>query len=186
MNPSTTTPQRFPPLLIALHWLTLLLAVAVVVLMEFKGNFPKGSPERTAMVAWHYTLGITLLVITALRLVVRLRAVRPPIVPPSPKWQERVAFLVEVGLYVLLIGLPILGWLTVSANGGSVWFWGTTLPSLLGEDKVLGKQIKEVHETLANLAIWLVGPHAAAALYHRYILRDNTLQRMLPGGTQAR
>ena len=115
MNPSTTTPQRFPPLLIALHWLTLLLAVAVVVLMEFKGNFPKGSPERTAMVAWHYTLGITLLVVTALRLVVRLRAVRPPIVPPSPKWQERVAFLVEVGLYVLLIGLPILGWLTVSA-----------------------------------------------------------------------
>lgn len=178
-----TAPQRFPGTLIALHWLTLLLAIAVVLLMELKGMFPRGSAGRAAMSNWHFTLGMTIWVVTALRLVVRLGATRPPIVPEPPALQEKLAILMEVVLYVLLLGLPILGWLSLSAKDQAVWFWGATLPMPLSPDKPVADQLKDVHETLANVAIWLVGFHAAAALYHRYFLHDNTLDRMLPDGT---
>ncbi|MDR2154682.1 MAG: cytochrome b/b6 domain-containing protein, partial [Burkholderiaceae bacterium] len=52
--------------------------------------------------------------------------------------------------------------------------------ALIGPDKALGKQIKEVHETVATIGYGLIGLHAAAALFHHYVMRDNTLLRMLP------
>lgn len=180
MSPSTTTPRfpRFAPTLVALHWLTLLLMIAVYALMELRGIYPRGSAERTAMAHWHFTLGLTVLVVTALRLVVRLATERPLIVPPPPVWQEKVALVIEVLLFGLLIGLPILGWLTVNARDVPASFWGLAVPQLLAPDKTLGDTLKEVHETLATVGYFLIGLHAAAALLHHYVQRDNTLGRM--------
>ena len=183
---STLSSPRFAAGLIGLHWLTLLLIAAVYALMEFKGIYPKGSAGREAMAQWHFTLGMTVLAVTAVRLLVRLGSRRPPIVPPSPRWQELLAGAVTVLLYGLMIALPVLGWLAVSAYGEHVSFWGLTLPSPLAVDKTLAHDIKEVHETLAEAGYWLIGLHAAAALFHHYLLHDNTLVRMLPGRADAR
>lgn len=147
----TDTPNRYNPPLVALHWLTLLLLAAVYALMEFKGIFPKGSVEGEAMKSWHFTLGMTVFVLTVLRLLLRLVSTRPPIVPAPPHWQELSGKLLHGLVYLLLLAMPIAGWLVVSGLSGHVSFWGIELPALMGPDKALARDIKEVHEAVAGI-----------------------------------
>ena len=83
-----------------------------------------------------------------------------------------------------MIGMPIGGWLILSAEGDPVPFFGLELPALVSPDKALAEQIEEIHETVGTIGYWLIGLHALAALYHHYVKRDNTLRRML-GGSRA-
>ena len=83
-------------------------------------------------------------------------------------------------LYVLMIGLPLGGWLILSASGKPVPFFGLQLPALVGESKDLADLFKEIHETGATVGYFLIGLHAAAALYHHFFVRDDTLRRILP------
>lgn len=176
----STTSNRYGAPLIALHWITLLLIAAVYALMEFKGIYPRGSAGRQAMAGWHFTLGMTVFTLTALRLLFRVLGTTPPIVPAPPRWQAMASKAVHFLLYVMLLGLPLSGWLVVSANGGHVDFWGLQLPALVAPDKALAHDVKEVHESVASFGYVLIGLHALAALYHHYVVRDNTLARMLP------
>lgn len=165
---------------IGFHWLTLLLLVAVYSTMEFKSIYPKNSPGREWIMNLHYMLGLAVFVLVWLRLLVRVTGASPAVDPPMPAWQAATAKAMHWALYALMAGLPVLGWLTLSAKGVPIPFFGMELPALLGEDKALGKQLKDIHETLATAGYFLVGLHAAAALYHHYWLRDNTLRLMLP------
>ena len=83
-------------------------------------------------------------------------------------------------LYALMVVMPILGWLMLSAAGKPIPFFGLELPALIGTDKELSKQIKEVHEWIGTAGYYLIGLHVLAALYHHHIQHDNTLTRMLP------
>ena len=83
-------------------------------------------------------------------------------------------------LYALMIGMPLLGWLTLSAGGKLIPFFGLQLPPLAGESKVVADWAKEIHEVGRTIGYFLIGLHAAAALYHHYFVRDDTLQRMMP------
>jgi cytochrome b561 len=90
------------------------------------------------------------------------------------------ARLVHLALIVFMIAMPILGWLILSAEGDPIPFWGFELPALTGPDKAFAEQMEEVHETVGNIGYFLIGAHAAAALFHHYLVADNTLIRMLP------
>ena len=79
-----------------------------------------------------------------------------------------------------MIVMPLLGWLILSGESKPVPFFGIQLPALIGENKEFAKQLEEVHELVGNVGYFLIGIHAAAALAHHYIQRDNTLTRMLP------
>ena len=81
-------------------------------------------------------------------------------------------------LYLLMVLMPLIGWAALSARGKAIPFFGLSLPALLAEDKALGRQIMEVHELGGNLGYFLIGGHAAAALFHHYFVKDNTLRRM--------
>lgn len=159
----------------------LLLIVAVYATMEFKSIFPKGSSAREAMATWHYILGLSVFFLVWLRLLVRLAGSDPVIEPALPTWQVLSAKVMHRVLYALMIGLPLLGWLTLSAKGTPVPFLGLELPALIGESKGLAKWLKEVHEATATVGYFLIGIHAAAALYHHYFRRDNTLRLMWYG-----
>jgi cytochrome b561 len=89
-----------------------------------------------------------------------------------------IANTVEFALYVLMIGLPLLGWVMLSAEGEPIPFFGVQLPALVGANEALAERTKEVHETLATVGYFLIGLHAIAALFHHYVQRDNTLRRM--------
>ena len=181
MNTTQIGTSRYGSLSIGLHWLMLLLIVTVYAAMELKGLFPRGSDGRQMMVMWHFTLGLSVLALAVLRLVVNSFSTAPKIVPEPPKLQQLVAKLMHLALYALMIGMPLAGWMILSAAGKPILFFGLQLPALIGQNIDTAKQIKEIHETVASLGYFLIGIHAAAALYHHYIARDNTLLRMMPG-----
>ena len=153
---SVTTPlPRYGRLSIALHWLMLLLIAAVYATIELKGNFAKGSEPRELLKHWHFMLGMTVFALVWLRLIARW-------LHPAPRslagagWEQAPAKLLHLALY-----------------------------ALMGADKALAGDFKELHETLAVAGYWLIGLHAAAALFHQYVRRDGTLLRMLPQRHQA-
>lgn len=172
---------RFSPLVIGLHWLTVLLIIAVYASMELRGLAPKGA-LRDAMKSLHYLLGLSVLVIVVIRIGVRIQAgVKPAIQPPMPRWQATLADVMHYALYSFMLAMPLLGWLTLSAAGKPIVLFGLPVPSLIGTDVALSRQLKDVHEALATLGYVLIGLHAMAALLHHYVMRDTTLVRMLPG-----
>lgn len=163
-----------------LHWVMLFLLVAVYASMELREFYPKGSAPREAMKTWHYMLGLCVLGLAAVRLAIHFVGPIPAISPAPSKWQEQGAKLMKVALYVFMLGVPVLGWMLLSAEGTPIPFFGWQLPALLNENKALAESLEEIHETGATVGYFLIGLHAAAALYHHYLLRDDTLRRMLP------
>jgi cytochrome b561 len=174
------TSTSYSSLSICLHWLMVLLIIAVYCLMEFKGITRKGSPGRDAMMGWHYMIGLLVFFLAWLRLAARLAGTRPVTEPAPPAWLSAIATSGHWTLYALMIGLPLLGWLTLSAKGEPVPFFGVDLPPLTGKDAAAAKTLKYLHETLARVGYFFLGAHAIAALFHHYLLRDNTLRLMLP------
>jgi cytochrome b561 len=172
---------RYSRASVAIHWLSLVLIAAVYCLMEFREYWPKGDPVREGMKAWHYTLGLTVLAITLGRIVVRLANPAPPIVPEPPQWQRMLARVVHLALYALLLAMPLMGWLILSAEGETIPFWGFELPALAAKSKDFAELVEDWHETGGKIGYALIGLHAAASLFHHYVVRDNTLARMMPG-----
>ncbi|BDT68172.1 cytochrome b561 [Comamonadaceae bacterium OS-1] len=172
--------HRYGALTIGLHWLMLLLLAAVYACMELKGIFPRGSAGRAAMQSAHYMLGLSVGALVWVRLLVVATGAIPRIVPPLPKAQSLLATLMKLALYAFMLAMPVLGWLILSARGSVIPFYGLHLPALIGQSKETAGWIKGIHVTLATMGYFLIGGHAAAALFHHYVVRDNTLLRMLP------
>lgn len=174
------TASRYGSLSIAIHWLMLLIFIGLYACIELRVFYPKGSDIREGLKTWHFMLGMLVFALMWLRLAARLSGPTPDIRPEPPSWQQSSAKLLHLALYALMIGMPLTGWLLLSASGKPIPFFGLELPALIGESKELAKQLKEIHELGGTAGYYLIGLHAAAALYHHYILRDDTLTRMLP------
>jgi len=176
------TKHHYGALSMALHWAMLLLIAAVYASIELRGFFPKGSGLRQDMKTWHFMLGLSVLVLVMLRLAVALTSTVPRIQPEPARWQHRLARLAHFALYGLMFGMPLLGWLALSAQGKSIPFFGMQLPQLVAENSSLADWAEDIHEAFGSVGYALIGVHAAAALFHHYLIRDNTLRRMLPWG----
>jgi cytochrome b561 len=174
------TPSGYGSLSMALHWLMLLLIAAVYASMGLKGLFPKGSALRESMATWHSMLGLSVFVLVWLRLAVRLCGPTPAIAPAPPAWQHAVAAGMHVALYALMIGVPLLGWLMLSAKGKPVPFFGLAFPALIGANTRAAPYLKDLHATCGTVGYGLIAGHAVVALWHHSVTRDNALQLMLP------
>lgn len=177
---SANTRARYGSAQIALHWLMLLLLVAVYACIELRELYPRGSEIRNALKTWHFMLGLTIFVLVWVRLVVRAFGLVPPISPRPALWQLRVAHGAEFAIYAFMIAMPLLGWMILSGEGEPVPFFGLEFPALIAPNKELAKRLEDIHGTVGNIGYFLIGLHAAAALAHHYIRRDDTLLRMLP------
>lgn len=175
--------MRYGGLAIGLHWLMLILLIAVYACIELRELYPKGSEPRELLKTWHFMLGLSVLALALLRLLVNVSAGAPAIVPAPGKVQQLLAKLSHLALYALMLGMPLAGWLLLSAAGKPIPFFGLQLPALIAPSKDAAGLIKEIHEAVGTIGYFLIGLHALAALYHHYLVRDNTLQRMLPGRT---
>lgn len=172
--------DKYSRMSIALHWLMVLLFILIYASIEFRGIFPKDSDGRTLMKDAHFMLGLTVLTLVWLRLLARSIGGAPKITPAPPAWQTTLATLMHWALYVFMIAMPVLGYLILSYNDKSVFFYGFDLPALTLKDPDFAKQIKSWHELGGSIGYWLIGLHALAALAHHYLIKDNTLLRMLP------
>lgn len=174
------TIDRYGTLSIGLHWIMLLLLIAVYACIELRVFFPKGSDLRTALKTWHFMLGLSVFILASLRLTARLTNPVDLIELAMPRWSKLLSKLMQITLYVFMIGMPLAGWLLLSAEGKPIPFFGLQLPALMGESKELAELIKEIHATSGTIGYFLIGLHAAAALFHHYVLKDDTLLRILP------
>jgi cytochrome b561 len=178
MTPTTQT-QRYSTASIAMHWLMVLAFIGIYAAVNLIDVFPKGSDTRQLAKNMHFSFGLLVFGLVWLRLLFRVMGTTPPIVPAPPVWQDRLAKLLHLALYGLMVAMPLLGWFALSAFGKPIPFFGLALPALVAENKELGRSIMEVHELGGNLGYLLIGGHAAAALFHHYWIKDNTLRRML-------
>lgn len=172
--------DRYGSWSIGMHWLMVLLLIAVYACINLREIYPKGSDPREALKAWHFMLGLSIFVLVFARLAIRAAGPTLPVRPEVRPWQSRAAGLVHVSLYVFMVVMPLLGWSILSAAGKPIPFFGFELPALLGRNDALAAQWKELHETIGTAGYYLIALHAGAALVHHYILRDNTLARMWP------
>lgn len=172
--------ERYGTLSIALHWLMFILMAAVYASIELREIFPKGSDPREAIKALHFMLGLSVLLLLMLRIYARVSSPCPIIKPALSCMQNAAAKAGHLALYALMLVMPVLGWLTLSAAGKPIPFYGAELPALIAQNKELAKSLKELHETIGVIGYYLIGFHVLAALYHHYFKKDNTLTRILP------
>lgn len=182
-TPSTSTRYSLPAIL--MHWL---LGLGLIGLLAF-GWYMTGlpfSPTKLKYINWHKWAGVTILLLSALRLFWRLSHV-PPALPKAmsdamPRWQQLAHHGVHHLLYVLFFAVPLLGWAYSSAAGFPiVWFGMWELPDFVDADPALAEALKPWHMVTAYTLAALIVLHIAAALKHQFIDRDGLLRRMLPG-----
>ena len=171
--------ERYNRLAIALHWITAALIVANLALGLSMVPM-RISPAKLHAYLWHKSIGTSVFLLTALRLA--WRAVRGHPAPvPMPAWQTRAAWWSHATLYVLLLAIPLSGWLYSSATGVQVVYLGLVpLPNLVPKDKALGDALRLVHVGLNSSLALVAVVHIAAAIKHQWVDRDGTLARMLP------
>jgi len=171
--------KRYDPTAIALHWVTAALIVANLTVGLSMIGLPI-SPRKLQWYTWHKWIGVTIFLVSCVRLTWR-QFHPPPAAVEMPDWQLRAAGLSHEFLYVLVFAIPLSGWLYSSATGVQVVYLGLVpLPDLLPKHRTVAEILKGVHFTLNLLLMAAVLVHVAAALKHHFIDRDETFERMLP------
>ena len=178
-NVALSKNQRFDDIAIWLHWLTLALVIAQFssawLLRVASGN------QASVLLGFHRSLGVVIWLVTVARLAWRtLFAALPPFPESMPKVQQQMAKLNEYGLYALLVLQPFTGLAFTLFHGRPFPLFLWQVPKVLPGDRVLSDLFHEIHQIGASALLSLIGVHALAALFHRFILKDNVLQRMLP------
>jgi cytochrome b561 len=161
-----------------LHWSIVLLIVAQFVIGWTMPGVHRDT-QPVGLIAWHLGVGATLIAAMVLRIVWRLTH-RPPPDTLSPLL-SLVSRVTHFLLYAALIAVPVLGWINASSRGWSVKLLGLLpYPGLASTGSSFGHVMGDVHGVLAWVLFALIGLHIAAALFHRFVLKDQVLRRMLP------
>jgi cytochrome b561 len=181
--------QRYTSVAIALHWLIAIALVGMILFGWYMGDLPDGEAKYAAY-QLHKSFGITVLIFTVVRIVWRVMNPAPP-EPPMPGWQAAIARATHVAFYVLMLMLPLSGWIMASASptGIATKLFGAvdwphvpgfaTLPMAAKEQ--LHDPLEFIHSKLAWVLLALLALHVAAALKHQFVDRDGLLARMAPG-----
>lgn len=180
---NTTSGARYSKVAMILHWV---IAIAVIVNWRIaEGSHGLEGAAKSAALAPHRALGITILALSVLRLAWRLMHRPPPLAATLAGWERVLARTTHILFYVLLIGLPIGGWLASSYASIPIDYFGLfAIPALpVAQDYDMAKAIIEVHEEGGSVLLLLVALHTLAALKHQFYDKDGNLSRMLPWGT---
>jgi len=163
-----------------LHWAVALAVIGLCVVGLLMQELP-ASPTKIKVYALHKSIGITVLALVILRLFWRLIDRRPPHPAAMPGWQRTLSALTAGLLYLLLLAMPLSGWLYNSASNFSLrWFNLFSIPPLTGPDPAIKAWAQDLHSYGFYLLGLLFALHVGAALRHHYVERDATLRRMLP------
>lgn len=173
--------MRYTRTAMSLHWLIALMIIGLFAFGLYMVELPL-SPQKLKYYSYHKWAGVTVFLLVLLRLLWRITH-RPPDLPAGmPRWQVKAAKAGHHLLYLLMVIVPLSGWLMSSAKGfQTVWFGVLPLPDLLSKDEALGEALLLTHRLLNWFFMLVVAGHVVAALKHHFIDRDGLLSRMLPG-----
>lgn len=172
----TPTARRF-------HWYTvafLAVQIPLGLYMVQRGEATNFDAITGKLYDGHKLLGFLILLLVAARLIYRLTHGAPPDEPTIEPWQKAAAHFNHWGLYVLLMVVPVLGWVGVSYYGARTIFGLFSLPPLAAENQDTATTVLLVHKWAAFVLIATAGVHVGAALFHYFIRKDGVLSRMLP------
>jgi cytochrome b561 len=175
-----TRTDHYPATSKLLHWLVAICVLTTAPVAIAMTRVAKG-PTQDMLYNFHKSLGVLILILMILRLINRV-AVGAPIADPGIEpWQKTVSSVVHTSLYVLLLAMPVVGYIANSAYGASTPFFGLfNLPMIVEKNEALATQLFTIHRWVGFLVIILVLMHVSAALYHYFVRRDDVLKRMLP------
>lgn len=184
----TNSTSRYGVVTMTLHWL---LAAAVIFMLVLGLVMHEMSPDdrflgmgQFAAYQLHKSIGFTVLILAVMRLLWRWANPVPPLPGTLKVWERWAATFTHVALYVLLIAMPIVGWVMVSASPWQIptlLYGAIELPHLTGPNEQLEAAMMTLHAIMAFTFIALLVLHIAAALKHHFVLKDDTLKRMIPG-----
>lgn len=183
-------PSRYNTVAMALHWLIALAVFINIGLGLYVADLPDSDPMKFEIIQFHKSVGLTVLVLSLIRVTWRLVSPVPPLPADMNSFLKKLARATQFLLYVLIVAIPLSGWLMVSSSplglptsyfGLFQWphIWFLADMTRAGKKAVAGVFL-ETHVFLAWSAIVLVALHVAGALYHHLIRRDGVLKSMLP------
>ncbi|KQW79767.1 cytochrome b [Brevundimonas sp. Root1279] len=172
--------NRYSAVSLILHWV-IALAVVAQVLLIMAHDATEGQISRE-YVNLHKSVGLTILVLTLVRIGWRLANPAIPLPDHMPRWQKIFARVTHVGFYVMLLAMPLVGWAASSAAGRDIlWFGLFQWPLLpIGGGREVARELMDIHELGAKVVYILIFLHLAGALKHQFVDRDNVLHRMIP------
>lgn len=183
--------SRYSTVAVVLHWLIALAVIALLIAGFWMGDAIR-EPETQALAfevfQLHKSLGLTVLVLTIVRLLWRLSHPAPALPETMPGWQKTAAHATAWAFYGVLLAMPLSGWVIVSTSPFGLptqWFglfeWPHILPLTEAANSLqINSAAENVHELLAWGAVGLLFLHVAGALKHHFIDRDDVLARMIP------
>lgn len=191
-----TDSARYNNVAITLHWMIAILIPAMFFFGLYAGELKEamregqGSLAQVVMVYnWHKTVGFLVLALALARLGWRLIHKAPPLPANMSGVEVLLTRVVHVAFYVLIIGIPLAGWLIISTSESPSYFFNNhafPIPEIWGNSEGLHETMEEVHEYGAWTIMILMVVHLAAALKHHFINRDDVLTRMLPRSLQRK
>ncbi|MGE4063048.1 MAG: cytochrome b [Rhodospirillaceae bacterium] len=180
MSTPVTPIRTYGTVAVALHWIVAVCLLCSIVLGLFIGNVEESAATEQVL-AVHKSFGITIFVLMLARLAWRLTHPAPPLPATMSAYQRVAAALTHGLLYVTLLAMPIAGYIAVSARGRETSYFGLfDVPQWAPLSRVLSQNATTVHVYGQYLVYALLAAHIGAALYHRLILKDDVLARMLP------
>lgn len=182
MDTARTSAARYSRGAIVLHWL-----IAVLIMLNFAAAWiseDMAKADRAMVMGNHKAIGITILLLTILRIVWRVAQRPPAMIETLKAWEAALAKVTHAAFYFLMLAIPLSGWAMSSAfsQGKGVSLFGLfTMPALpVAYDKPTAEMFEEMHEVFATLMLLLFALHVAGALKHHLIDKDGTLRRMVP------
>lgn len=162
------------------HWF-----VAVLVLGQFVlgtiAEEARLSPLKLDLFVWHKSIGVSILLLVILRVAWRVRNRPPPAPDGVAAWEKRLAKVSHGLLYILIIIVPLTGWwISDTSRIPFSLYWAVPVPDLMAPNRDLSELAADVHGVLTKLLLVVVIVHTFAALRHHFVLRNDTLLRMLP------
>jgi len=173
--------DRYTKVAIALHWILALGILLQIGLGLFLNDVPRGSPERSAWVNFHKSIGITLAALIVVRLAWRITHRPPPLPGTMRSWERIAARANHALLYVCMLGMPLTGYIASNFSKFGIKYFGLVmLPPWGFDDKQVYAAFNTMHKVLALVFVGLIVLHVAAALKHALFERDGLMRRMWP------
>ena len=165
------------------HWWTAALVfiqAPLGIYMVYRGQVTNFDALTNTLYSSHKLLGLIILFFVASRLLYRLAHGAPASESMLTVWHKAASHMTHWSLYLLLVIVPIVGWLGISLYGARDVFGIVSIPPLAPQDQAAAEGVLFLHKALAYFTIALIAVHVAAALFHYFIRKDGVLARMLP------
>jgi cytochrome b561 len=181
VNSTTTCSGRYTLTAQALHWITAALMFVVLPIAWVMVNVPKSAEFRDLLFTLHKSVGLTIVLLVAVRIAWRAQHPAPPLEVGLARWEKVAASGSHWVLYVVLVGMPISGYLLDAAGGYSISYFGLFSVPLLPKSPALASAATWVHVAVGQWLVYtLIFLHIAASIWHISVRRDGVLDRMLP------